>query len=169
MNTAEDLEPTSFLDAEEEQKEPVVVEEPKAEPAVVEEPKVESTPVTEKVVAEVKPAVESKPVTAPATTPAATTTQCTRSVRGKMYPIALAPDEQKPIKELSLCDIIMWRNYFITLPLFLSIHALFILLNKYEFSVITLVGRVVLIQVILSFLYIVVFKILQNNSRLVLL
>ena len=70
-----------------------------------------------------------------------------------------------PIDQLSLVDVVMWRNIFVTVPVFFAIQALFILLCKYEFTLVNLIGKVVFIQVILAVVYMVVFKIIQNNPN----
>ena len=80
------------------------------------------------------------------------------------FPIQFGLNQQKPLKDLTLLDLFLWRNLFVSAILFVLVHATYLLLTKYQFTVITLVGRVIQIQVITFFLYIVFARIVKNTS-----
>jgi hypothetical protein len=74
-------------------------------------------------------------------------------------------EKQLNLKELTFKDVLLWKNIYVSLILFLSGQAVHLLLTKYEFSVLTLVGRIVLIQVLIFFLYNVGTRIIQNIPK----
>lgn len=150
MQGSEELEQTSFSD-------------------VVGDERQQGQEESQKTVTEdLKPVVaESKKLETEAKASTTTTPSSKRTSLGEPLPIRLGLADQTPMDQLSAVDVIMWRNYLVTLPIFLTIQALFLLIVKYEFSVVTLVGRIILVQVILSIVYMVVFKIVQNNPKYV--
>jgi hypothetical protein len=97
------------------------------------------------------------------TTTTPPTSQWKPPAKGK-FPISFNPKEQKPLKDLALVDVFLWRNVFVSAILFILTHAIYLLLTKYKFTVVTLVGRVIQIQVIIFFLYIVFARIVKNTS-----
>ena len=178
--SAEELEQTSFTALDDDEK----VEETTTPVTTTPEVPATITPVVETVadVVEEKPKAVVTPVvasTSPTTTTtstpkvAATTTPTStptatpvkRSSKGQPLPFSINPTDQTPVEQLSLADILMWRNIFVTVPVFLAIQALFLLLCKYEFTLVNLIGKVVFIQVLISVGYMVVFKIIQNNPK----
>ncbi|KAG2373166.1 hypothetical protein C9374_012768 [Naegleria lovaniensis] len=156
MSPSDELEQSSFSDVVEDRNDQQQGQE------VTPKPTEELKP---PVVAEPKKATEPESKTA-STVAATSTPSSKRTSLGEPLPIKLGLADQTPLDQLSAVDVIMWRNYLVTLPVFLAIQALFLLIVKYEFSVVTLVGRIVLLQVILSIVYMVVFKIVQNNPNL---
>ncbi|KAL0483289.1 hypothetical protein AKO1_014630 [Acrasis kona] len=80
------------------------------------------------------------------------------------FPIKFDLASQKPISQLSFQDILLWRNFYVTLAVFIMLHAAYILLEFYQFTVVTLVGRILQIQVIVCFLYIVGARFIKNAS-----
>jgi hypothetical protein len=82
----------------------------------------------------------------------------------KPQKFSLAWEKQKPVKDLTLEDIIMWRNIYVSLVLFLSGHAFYSLITKYHFSFLTLIGRILQFQVIIFFVYSVVIRIWKNTA-----
>jgi membrane glycosyltransferase len=88
----------------------------------------------------------------------------TQQVTKTRSPVGLFLEKQKRVEELSLSDVFMWRNVFVSGILFILTHAIYLLLTRYQFTVITLVGRVIQIQVIIFFLYIVFARIVKNTS-----
>jgi hypothetical protein len=88
----------------------------------------------------------------------------THQVTKTRGPVGLFLEKQKRVEELSLSDVFMWRNVFVSGILFILTHAIYLLLTRYQFTVITLVGRVIQIQVIIFFLYIVFARIVKNTS-----
>jgi len=59
---------------------------------------------------------------------------------------------------------LLWRNFYVTLAIFVMLHAAYILLEFYQFTVVTLVGRILQIQVIVCFLYIVGARFIKNAA-----
>lgn len=66
---------------------------------------------------------------------------------------SLSWDKQKALKDLTLYDLIMWRNIYATFVVFLSGHALYTLITRYQFSFITLFARILFFQVLIFFIY----------------
>jgi len=124
------------------------------QPPVIEpEIKTEEKEVKEEVKQEVKEEVrqeEPKPVA--------------EKPKAKPQKFSLAWEKQKPVKDLSLEDIIMWRNFYVSLVLFLSGHAFYSLITKYHFSFLTLIGRILQFQVIIFFVYSVVIRLWKNTA-----
>jgi len=108
---------------------------------------------------------DTTPVTT--TTPKETVAKKTSNYKAPAkgeFPVRFDLGNQKPIEQLSFFDIFLWRNLFVSGVLFLLVQAVYLLLTRYQFSVITLVGRVVQIQVVVFFLYIVFARIVKNTS-----
>jgi membrane protein YdbS with pleckstrin-like domain len=61
-------------------------------------------------------------------------------------------EKQKPLNECSFEDVIYWRNVYLSLFLFIAGHALYALLTKYDYSVTTLIGRIMMAQIIIFIL-----------------
>jgi len=83
------------------------------------------------------------------------------------FPIRFDFGSQKPIKTLTFQDILLWRHFYVSLAFFVMIQAVYILLEYYQFTVVTLVGRILQIQVIVCFLYIVGARLIKNASNTV--
>eukprot|EP01080_Neovahlkampfia_damariscottae_P002690 gene2690-3886_t len=60
--------------------------------------------------------------------------------------------KQKPINELSMQDLFLWRNVYLSLFLFVAGHAVYALLTKYDYSVTTLIGRIMMGQILVFIL-----------------
>jgi len=118
-----------------------------------EEPKVEETPQEEN---EIK--VEEK---VDEVTPKESKTEEPKKEEQPKF--SLSWDKQKPLKDLTLYDLIMWRNIYATLVVFLSGHALYTLITKYGFSFITLFSRILFFQVLIFFFYSIAKKIWTSN------
>jgi len=66
---------------------------------------------------------------------------------------------QKEFKELSVYDLLMWKNIYVSLLVLLSFQAFYTLVTRYNYSVVTLVGRIVFFQV----LFFIVFNLVTQK------
>jgi hypothetical protein len=105
---------------------------------------------------------ETEPSTKQTTTPS-TETSSTNTTTNTYDPanptFSLSPSKQKPFEQLTLKDIFLWRNVYASIVVLLAIQATYTLLHKYEYSIATLLGRVIQCQVLLSLLYVTFLKV----------
>lgn len=78
--------------------------------------------------------------------------------------VRLGLDEQMPVGDLTLVDLFLYRNLYASLIVLLSGITFFLMITKFEYSVITFLGRLVLFQVIAFFVYIVGTRFVQKTS-----
>jgi len=72
---------------------------------------------------------------------------------------------QKAFDQLSLRDIFLWRNLLASFLVLVVVQATFTLLHKYEYSVLTLIGRIMQFQVLLFLLYVSFLKLKNQQSN----
>lgn len=119
---------------EEAQKEEIM-EEKKPESPVEEEKKSEDAPVEEKKEKKVK---KVKPK---------------YFIRGFKPNTPFSFGKGPKIGELDLPAVLLWRNFYFSLGALLVGQATFMLLSKFHYPIVTLVGRIIMIQMILGLIY----------------
>jgi len=75
-----------------------------------------------------------------------------------------AHESQKPIKDLTVNDIFMWKNLYVSGGIFIIGILYYTFLTKYQYSFVTLIGRILMLQVLL-FAVISLFKFKTKESR----
>jgi len=71
----------------------------------------------------------------------------------------------KPLNELTFADIFLWRNIYVSLALFISTITLITLVHCYGYSFVTLVGRILQVQVISFSLYFFIRRFMQGSEK----
>jgi hypothetical protein len=77
----------------------------------------------------------------------------------------IAIPEQKALSELTLKEFFLWRNVGATLSVLTCVQLLYILLTVYDYTVISLLGRFIQIQVLISAVYIVFTRLTNANTN----
>jgi archaellum biogenesis protein FlaJ (TadC family) len=70
-----------------------------------------------------------------------------------MKKLEFALEKQKPFQELTLKDIKEWKNIYATIIVIFGFITFQLLIEVYEYSLLTLISRIILIQVIVFSFY----------------
>jgi len=85
-------------------------------------------------------------------------------IRGFKPNTPISISKATKIGKLDVPAVMLWRNFYFSLAVFLVGQASFMLISKFRYPIVTLIGRIVMIQMIIGLIYKVATKILDGKT-----